>query len=238
MHPQLFHLLFADNAGDDVLAVGVSQLARLRRQVRGVTDVWRHIAKIFCRFNTGGNRQTVLNGALAAGQLATGWHVKDHFTQRATRLAFGGLQLIKAVEALFCGFDGLAHLPVRVAALNVQLRQEADGFHRTSIIQCINGFLNNLLVLALIKLTFFTTANQQNTLGQDVRNMVQQQGLPWFAFQFATAQQGADIAVADFIELLGDRGESAWFKDAHNDAGTPLFLRATAFYTELHALRS
>ncbi|AWZ95975.1 hypothetical protein CSB67_1559 [Enterobacter hormaechei] len=38
--------------------------------------------------------------------------------------------------------------------------------------------------------------------------------------------------------MLGDRGESAWFKDAHNDAGTPLFLRATAFYTELHALRS
>ncbi|MNP64980.1 hypothetical protein D3C76_1605340 [compost metagenome] len=68
--------------------------------------------------------------------------------------------------------------------------------------------------------------------------MVQQQRLPRFAFQFATAQQGADIAVTDFIELFGDRGESAWFKDAHNDTGTPLFLRATAFYTELHALRS
>ncbi len=29
MHPQLFHLLFADNAGDNILAVAVSQLARL-----------------------------------------------------------------------------------------------------------------------------------------------------------------------------------------------------------------
>ena len=174
MHSQLFHLLFADDAGDDVLAVGVSQLARLRGEIRGVTDVWRHIAKIFCRFNTGGNRQTVLNSALAAGQLATGWHVKDHFTQRTTRLAFIGLQLIEAVQALFCRFDCLTHFPVGVTPFNVQLRQEADGFHRTSIIQCINGFLNNLLVLALIKLTFFTTANQQNTLGQDVRNMVQQ----------------------------------------------------------------
>ncbi|MNP37916.1 hypothetical protein D3C76_1313930 [compost metagenome] len=68
--------------------------------------------------------------------------------------------------------------------------------------------------------------------------MMQQQRLSRFAFQLATAQQGADVAVTDFIELLCDRRESAGFKHADNDAGTPLFLRATAFYTELHELRS
>ena len=129
MHPQLFHLLFADDAGNDILAVGVGQLTRLRGQVRGVTDVRRHVAEIFGGFNAGSNRQTVLDGALAAGQLATGWHVKDHFTQRTTRLAFIGLQLIEAVQALFCRFDRLAHFPVGVTPLNVQLCQEADGFH-------------------------------------------------------------------------------------------------------------
>ncbi|EFC54244.1 hypothetical protein ENTCAN_09232 [Enterobacter cancerogenus ATCC 35316] len=180
----------------------------------------------------------MLDSALAAGQLAAGRDVKDHFTQRATRLAFVGLQLIKAVEALFCGLDGLAYFPVGVAAFNVQFGQEANGFHRAGIIQRIYRFLNDLLILTLIQLAFFTAANQQNTFRQYVRNMVQQQRLPRFAFQFATAQQGADIAVTDLIELFGDGGESAWFKDAHNDAGTPLFLRATAFYTELHALRS
>ncbi len=71
----------------------------------------------------------MLNGAFAAGQLATGRHVKDHFTQRATRLAFVGLQLIEAVQRLFGGFNGLANFPVVVAALDVQLGQEADGFH-------------------------------------------------------------------------------------------------------------
>ena len=47
----------------------------------------------------------MLNGAFAAGQLATGRHVKDHFTQRATRLAFVGLQLVEAVQRLFGGFN-------------------------------------------------------------------------------------------------------------------------------------
>ncbi|MNS12619.1 hypothetical protein D3C72_441860 [compost metagenome] len=129
MHSQLFHLLFADDAGDDIFAVGISQLTRLRGQVTGVADVWRHIAEIFRRFDTGGNRQTVLNGALAAGQLATGWDVKDHFTQRTTRFAFVGLQLIKTVEALFRGLNGLTHFPVGVATFHVQFGQEADGFH-------------------------------------------------------------------------------------------------------------
>ncbi len=129
VHAQLFHLLFADDAGDDVFAVGICQLARLRGEVGRVTDVRRHIAEIFCRFNTGGNRQTMLNGAFTAGQFATGWHVEDHFTQRATRLAFVGLQLIEAVQALFCRFDGLTHFPVGVTAFDVQLGQEADGFH-------------------------------------------------------------------------------------------------------------
>ena len=129
VHSQLFHLLFADDAGNHVFAVGVCQLARLRGEVSGVTDVRRHVAEIFCRFNTGGNGQTVLNGALAAGQLATGWHVKDHFTQRTTRLAFIGLQLIEAVQALFCRFDCLTHFPVGVTPFNVQLGQEAYRFH-------------------------------------------------------------------------------------------------------------
>src|SRR5690606_13441171 len=98
--------------------------------------------------------------------------------------------------------------------------------------------LNDLLVLALIELALFTTTNEEDSLGKNVRNMVQQQGLPRFSFQFTTTQQGADVPVADFIELFCNRRKAAWFKDAHDDAGTPLFLRATAFYTELHALRS
>ena len=129
MHAQLFHLLFADDAGNDVFAVGVGQLTRLRGQVRRVTDVRRHVAEIFGRFNAGCDRQTVLDRAFAAGQLATGWHVKDHFTQRTTRLAFISLQLIEAVQALFCRFNRLTHFPVGVTPFNVQFRQEADGFH-------------------------------------------------------------------------------------------------------------
>jgi hypothetical protein len=129
VHSQLFHLLLADDAGNHVFAVGIGKLTRLRGQIRGVTDVRRHVAEIFCRFDAGGNRQAVLDRALAAGQLAAGRDVKDHFAQRTTRLAFIGFQLIEAVEALFRGFDGLTHFPVGVAALDVQLGQEADGLH-------------------------------------------------------------------------------------------------------------
>jgi len=35
--------------------------------------------------------------------------------------------------------------------------------------------------------------------------MMQQQCLAHFSFQLAAAQQGADVAVADFIQLLGNR---------------------------------
>jgi amino acid transporter len=42
-------------------------------------------------------------------------------------------------------------------------------------------------VIALIQLAFFTAADQKNTFGQHVRNMMQQQRLSRFAFQFATA---------------------------------------------------
>ncbi|VGQ00413.1 hypothetical protein SB00610_04913 [Klebsiella quasipneumoniae subsp. similipneumoniae] len=129
VHSQLAHLLFADHAGDNVFAIGIGQLACLGGQIGGVTDVRRHVAEIFRRFDAGGDRQPVLNGAFAAGQLATGRHVKDHFTQRATRLAFVGLKLVEAVQRLFGGFNGLANFPVVVTALDVQLGQEADRLH-------------------------------------------------------------------------------------------------------------
>ena len=49
MHPQLFHLLFADNAGDNILAVAVSQLVaridalstEIPAQVRPLYQLWR-----------------------------------------------------------------------------------------------------------------------------------------------------------------------------------------------------
>ncbi|MNE03564.1 hypothetical protein D3C80_960700 [compost metagenome] len=53
VHPQLFHLLFADDAGGDVGAEGIRQLTSLRGQVAGVTDVRRHIAEIFRCLDTG-----------------------------------------------------------------------------------------------------------------------------------------------------------------------------------------
>ena len=160
MHPQLAHLLLADHPGGDVLAVGVRQLTRLRGEVACVTDIRRHVAEIFCRFDAAGDRQTVLNGTFAAGQLPTSRHVEDHFTQRTTRLGFVGFQLIEAVEGLFCRLDRLAHFPVGITPLNVQFGQEADRLHRASIIQRIYRFLNNLLVLALVQLTLFAAANQ------------------------------------------------------------------------------
>ena len=129
MHPQLFHLLFADNSGDDILAVAVSQLARLRGEVSSVTDIRWHIAEIFRGFNPGGNRQTVLDRALAAGQFTAGRHVEDHLTQRATRFTLVRFQLIETVERLFCSLDSLTHFPVVVTAFNVQFSQKADRFH-------------------------------------------------------------------------------------------------------------
>ena len=71
----------------------------------------------------------MLNGAFAAGEFTTGRDVEDHFTQRATRLAFVGLQLVEAVQRLFGGFNGLANFPVVVTAFDVQLGQEADRLH-------------------------------------------------------------------------------------------------------------
>ena len=185
MHPQLFHLLFADNAGNDILAVAVSQLARLRGEVSGITNIRRHIAEIFRCFNPGGNRQTVLDRALAAGQFTAGRHVEHHLTQRTTRLALVRFQLIETVERLFCRLDSLTHFPVVVTAFNVQFGQETDRFHRASIIQRINGFLNNLLVLTLIQLTFFAATNKEDAFRKHVWHMVQQQCLPRFSFQFA-----------------------------------------------------
>ena len=129
MHTQLFHLLLADHAGHNIFAVAVCQLTRLRSQIGGVTNIWRHIAEIFRRFNTGSNGQAVLDSTLAAGQLTAGRYVEDHFTQRAARLAFVGLQLVKAVQRFLGRLNGLAHFPVVIASFDVQLSQKADGFH-------------------------------------------------------------------------------------------------------------
>ena len=129
MHTQLFHLLLADHAGHNIFAVAVCQLTRLRSQIGSVTNIWRHVAEIFRRFNASGDCQTVLDRTLTTGQLAAGRHVEDHFTQRATRLAFVGLQLVKAVQRFLCRLNGLAHFPVVITPFDVKLSQKADGFH-------------------------------------------------------------------------------------------------------------
>ncbi len=87
----------------------------------------------------------------------------------------------------------------------MQLGQEAHCFHRSGVVQGIDGFLNHLFILALIQLALFTTADQQDTFGQDIGHMVQQQRLAHFAFQLTAAQQRADVAIADLIQLLSNR---------------------------------
>ncbi len=87
----------------------------------------------------------------------------------------------------------------------MQFGEEADRFHRTGVVQRIDGFLDNLLILTFIQLALFATANQQNALREYIGHMMQQQRLTDFPLKFAAAQQGADITVADFIQLLGDR---------------------------------
>ncbi|MNP38436.1 hypothetical protein D3C76_1319480 [compost metagenome] len=68
----------------------------------------------------------------------------------------------------------MAHFPVSIAAFDVQFGQEADGLHGTGVVKGIDGFLDHLLVLALIELALFATANQQDAFGENVRHMVQQ----------------------------------------------------------------
>ena len=129
VHSQLFHLLLTNNASNDVGAKRIGQLARLRRQIRGVTDVWWHIAQVFSGFDTGCYCQTVLYCALTAGQFAAGWHIEHHFTQRAARLGFITFKLIEGVKRFFGCFYRLTHLPVSIAAFNMQFSQEADRLH-------------------------------------------------------------------------------------------------------------
>ena len=65
---------------------------------------------------------------------------------------------------------------------------------------------------------------------------MQQQHLAWFAFQIAAAQQRAEVAVADLVQLFGNRREAARLKNADHDAGATLFFRASAFYAKFHKL--
>jgi hypothetical protein len=66
--------------------------------------------------------------------------------------------------------------------------------------------------------------------------VVQQQRLARFSFQFAAAQQGADVAVADFIELFGNRRQAARFEDPTTMqalrcfSGLPLFTLNSMHY--------
>ncbi len=115
----------------------------------------------------------MLNGALAAGELTAGRHVEHHFAQRTARLHLVAFQLIEGVERLFGSFYRLTHFPVGIAAFHVQLGQEADRFHRAGVVEGIDGFLDHLLVLALIELALFAAADQQDALGENVGHMVQ-----------------------------------------------------------------
>jgi hypothetical protein len=189
----------ANHAGVDI-APRIRQLRRLRAS-KAALQMIGGICRDFSCLPRPPQRQAVWIRARRWSAHAR-WHLTPFYAADA-RLDLVAFKWSK-LNSVF-GVSTADSLSSNIATFYVQLRQEADGFHRTSIVQCINGFLNNLLVLALIKLTFFTTANQKDALRENVRYMMQQQRLTDFSFQFTTAQQGSDVAIADFIELFSNR---------------------------------
>ena len=118
----------------------------------------------------------------------------------------------------------------------MQLGQEADGFHGPGLVQGGDGLVDDLLVLAFVEFPLLAATDQQHALAEHARYLMQQQHLAWFAFQIAAAQQRAEVAVADLVQLFGNRREAARLKNADHDAGTALLLRTATLYTELHGI--
>src|SRR5690606_8143314 len=142
----------------------VSQTTSLRRQVSWVSNVWWHVAKIFTRFHARRNCQTVSNRAFTKAQFTACRYVEHQFTQWTTGFRFHALELIKGVQTIFSRFDGLTNFPVSIAAFHVQFSQEANGFHRTCLVKCADGFLNDFFVLTFAQFALFTATDQQYTL--------------------------------------------------------------------------
>ena len=235
VHAEFGHLLLAYHLGGDVV-IGIRQTAGLGGEVGRIADVGRHVRHVAADAHPFGHGQAVGDGALAYGQFPTRRHVEDQLAQRAARLGLVGLELIEAVEARLGGFHRLTHLPVGIPALDVQLGQEADGFHGPGLVQGGDGLVDDLLVLAFVEFPLLAATDQQYALAEHARYLMQQQHLAWFAFQIAAAQQRAEVAVADLVQLFGNRREAARLKNADHDAGAALLLRTATLYTELHGI--
>ena len=235
VHAELGHLLLAHHLGGDVV-VGIGQTTGLGGQIGRVADVGRHVRHVAADPHTLGHGQTVSDGFFTNGQFPTRRHVEYQLAQRATWLGLVGLELIEAVEARLGGFYRLAHLPIGIPTLDVQLGEEADRFHGAGFVQGGDGLVDDLLVLAFVEFPLLAASDQQYALAEHARYLMQQQHLAWFPFQVATAQQRTDIAIADLVQLFGNRRETTGFEDADHDAGTALLLRTATLYTELHGI--
>ena len=235
VHAELGHLLLPHHPGGDVV-IGIRQTAGLGGEVGGIADVGRHVRHVAADAHPFRHGQAVVDGALAYGQFPTRRHVEDQLAQRTARFGLVGLELIEAVEARLGGFHRLTHLPVGIPTLDVQLGQEADRFHGAGFVQGGDGLVDDLLVLALVEFALLAAPDQQYALAEHARYLMQQQHLARFPFQVATAQQRAEVAVADLVQLFGNRREAAGLKNADHDAGTALLLRTATLYTELHGI--
>ncbi len=205
-------------------------------EIGRIADIGRHVGHVATDAHPFRHGQAVGDGFFTNGQFPTRWHVEYQLAQRTAWLGLVGLELIETVEARLGGFYRLAHLPIGIPSLDVQLGQEADRFHGAGFVEGGDGLVDDLLVLAFVEFPLLAATDQQHALTEHARYLMQQQHLAWFPFQVATAQQRTDVAIADLVQLFGNRREATRLEYADHDAGTALLLRTATLYTELHGI--
>ncbi|MNP12426.1 hypothetical protein D3C76_1046570 [compost metagenome] len=197
-----------------------------------MTDVRRQVTQVAGEGHAVGDGGGVGHGALHFSLGGLDGQQGD-FLQGAG-FGFLALELVEAVLAVHQGFGQQAGLAITVAAFDDHFIQ---GQHRIAAAQAFEGIEDagdDLAERAVTQFVVLANANQQHTLGLEVRQAVQQQALADLAGQVAALEHSADCAAAQFVELSGNTAELAAFADGDHESGGLQRFGVDAFYNQFH----
>ena len=129
----------------------------------------------------------------------------------------------------------MAHFPGNVAALHVEISEIRGGFRGARVLERGHALSGDFTVTAFVEFLFLAAADKQQALTGNIRDVVQQQRLPGFAVEIAAAEEGANGAAREFVDLVGYGRELARFENTYHNATAALFFGCTAFDNIFHA---
>ncbi len=154
------------------------------------------------------------------------------------RIALLALELLENILTVGQHLDKHAGSRIGVAFLDLNILQSDCRLASAKPFENPKGGADSLAPLAAVELAFGSGADQQDPVGLEVRQGMQEQGLPRFAFQVAALEYRADSTAAGLVDGLGCCTEQAVFADGQNQGGSFGCSGFGGLYNKFHGVES